>query len=394
MVNENVLNPSIPELVQEKAPNAFDINKHIKNAREGLCTRKGIYDDVVGILSEISGQPLGREFTMVYTDGKLVSPDFSKPLVELYAQPTGDPIFDLRASADISFIMQLEERMNREGDFSYLLISPTTEGMSAFSMIEIGQRYGDTLRAKRLSIPHRAGQSVDQVFKEMHQLARISSSDDSRFRSLDEINPELTVAANPIFYEESYLFDELSRTVDYIDKTLGAITGLKHKLGRTNTIEILSNGLKFSDSLEILQSSRDSYGQNILERYVNGCFSGFEVEDLQKEFNNIVNNFMRLYTMKGTELSRFKNEGNYGRKITWNPTTVTQLAGMCGSIGGSTVVNLGGDRFLSDVMRNSERPDEVKCKNQPFCRATWYVKNGDPKTYKKLCPECGANMTC
>ncbi|MBP9759330.1 hypothetical protein KBD45_06565 [Candidatus Dojkabacteria bacterium] len=394
MANEALQLLSSPEILQQKAPNAFDINKHIRNAREGLCSPKGIHDDVVGILSEITGQPLGREFSMVYSGGKLISPDFQKPLVELYAQPTGDPIFDLRASADISFIMQLEERMSREGDFSYLLISPTTEGMSTFSMIEIGQRYGNTVKAKRLSIPHRTNQKTENSRLEMLQLAKTFSPDDERFNQILRYNQELVLASNPIIFDNVNFIDNIEPLVEDLDRRLGVISGIPHKFGRTNSIETLLKRLNFSDSLEIIQNTKDLTGQSIIERYVYGCFAGLGIEDLQKEFNNIINNFMELYTMNGIELSKFKNEGNYERQITWKPQDIPQLAGMCGSIGGNSILNLGGDRFISDIARNSERPDEVKCKNQPFCNATWFVKNGDPDTYRTTCPECGADMTC
>lgn len=381
-------------LIQEHAPNAFDINKHIKNMREGLMTRNGVEEDVYGILAEITGQPLGRRFDMIWENGKLVSPDFKKPLTELYSQPIGNTIFDNRSWADVAAIEKLEEYMKQEGDFSYAIVSPTSEGMSKISMVEIGQRRGGRIKSVRLAIPHRVGQSVQDANSEMFELAKyISQGDEQYWQNVASVLPpdgmdELRLVANPIKFDGWYLMDHLDDFVQQIDGYMEEITGIKHHTGKT-TLEATREQYAYTNALDQIKQIRDSNGFNSIERYVSGLEKGYDLNTLQKEFNNLVNLFMKSYRNflnigSASALNNVVRLENSKLESLWSPVLLEQFDAYCGKIsqvsGGIAYLGGGGDRYLSDLSRSL--PDNF---GEPkFGECKWCVEREGDHTHKTV----------
>ncbi len=386
------------------APNAFDVENHRRNALEGRQSRFGIEMDLISGLSEMAGLPFSVPIELdivgIPPDAYLESAFFAgEKYLDILSSPTGQPIYDLRAPFEVMGLKKIEGWCNESNeDFNWVLFSPTTElngeVMSNTSMVEFGRRVGDKLHVFRLSIPHREGQTVEEVRIEIEQLARSFASgvldfDPEDTFPADFTNPEVRLLRSPIKLPHDITRDQI---VAEVDKRLGEIAGSRFYMGREvggdNGFDPEAHQV-FDRIVDKLRSS------GWLQRYVDQCFVAGS--DLQGSFNAIANSFLDLWNSYrfGVETGGIDLHGDSSDWISfynleWNDDELSeQIKGDCGGYGGESggrgftakneiMAKFGG--YAGDMIRSGVKLPEIH----------YFVGKDDYGSREFNCPSCGA----
>ncbi len=348
---ENALQTVTLETLTNHTPESYQVEKDLENMRAGHLTMSGLEHQVVTFLKERASVALDQFRISRAADGLLYSSDFPGiSLPELYGRKSGDPVYDLRSDYDREYIEQVQEWSDTTEDFSWIRFSPTTGAMSRETKIEIGKSFGPELDVVSLTIPFREGQTREEAFLEIRNLAAKFNPDFAGARN------EFDLLARPVMLENSPLSVNLQQEGDIkrdlvlklIDEDLSKQSGIPYYFGR----EAGANVVQLSANFDLIIDYLKNYG--VMDKYFKAIAAG-NLQAARGMFNNVVQHFDLLNKQRIAEESQIPSTHNFNAVMDDMPAFV---AAGCGGYGRrvADMASMGID--LDERTDDSDYPDD------------------------------------